>query len=126
VIARRFIPILVGLLAAPAVFAQALNYAQRTTTIRAGTLIIESQRTAPVGGIPINPEPHVWYNLDLDNGAKPASWDIVNPRAQTVLTQSLRDRWVILGGAGTIWGPVAGAVVHGSTSGRRLIGKSPS
>lgn len=99
-IARRIIPILVGLLAAPAVFAQALNYAQRTTTIRAGTLIIESQRTAPVGGIPINPEPHVWYNLDLDNGAKPASWDIVNPRAQTVLTQSLRDRWVILGGAG--------------------------
>lgn len=99
-IARRLISSLIGLLSATAVFGQALNYAQRTTTIRAGTLIIESQRTAPVGGIPLNPESHVWFNLDQDNSAKPPTWSFVNPRAQTVLTQSLHDRWVTLvGGA---------------------------
>jgi len=100
VTARRWILSIFALATASLASPQALNYADRTSTVRAGTLIIESQRTAPVGGIPINPQPHVWYNLDLDRTAKPAKWNFINPRAQTVLTQAQRDRWVTLTGAG--------------------------
>lgn len=73
------------------------KYARRTTAIRAGMLVIDSAQTA---GYPSNPTPHVLFNLDSNHRVKPADWSIVNPRAGTVVTNSINTRWsALLGGA---------------------------
>ncbi|HRF60416.1 MAG TPA: hypothetical protein PLH94_10965 [Fimbriimonadaceae bacterium] len=102
-IAPRFVAGLFCASLALAASAGPQSYAQTTSTIRAGVLLTESQRTGPLPGLPngtpLNPTPHVWGNLDADRTAKPAGWSFVNPRASTTLTQSLRTRWVGLAGA---------------------------
>lgn len=70
---------------------QPLNYAQKTVEVKAGVVIVPSQLYA--SGIPANPAPHIWYNLDQDNTVKPAKWTFVNPIGPTQLTQGEHDRW---------------------------------
>jgi hypothetical protein len=103
-IVRRFVASVMTCLVASLAMAGPQNYAQRSTQINAGILLIESQRTAPAAGLPngtpLNGAPHVWGNLDRDNSIRPASWTFVNPRANTSLTQTLRDRWNALTAGG--------------------------
>ncbi len=72
------------------------NYARTANTVRAGTLLIESQRTS---GVPSNYTPHVWFNLDQMKNVKPAGWTFSNPRANTFVTSEVFTRWTALGGA---------------------------
>lgn len=74
-------------------FAQPLPYAQSRTTIKAGTLLIESQRVGALGGVPANIAPHMWFNLDQDGIVKPAAWTFDNPLGQTVMTADANIRW---------------------------------
>jgi hypothetical protein len=69
---------------------QALNYAQANVEVKAGVLLIDTQRD--VFG-PTNRAPHVWGNLDRDVTAKPPRWTFVNPLGQTTMTQSMFNRW---------------------------------
>lgn len=94
---RRFVAIGAAALAVAGASAQGFSYASRSTPIRAGVLVIESQR---FNGQPINPVPHVWGQLDNDRTVKPAEWTFVNPLAQSVLTVSQRARWQALLGSG--------------------------
>lgn len=75
-----------------------ITFASKSVPIRAGVVLLDSQRTSGgwLTGIPTNPAPHVWGQLDRMSGVKPPSWTFVNHRAQTVLTQTLRDRWLTL------------------------------
>ncbi len=70
--------------------AQPLSYGRSTVQIKAGTLLIESQR---VGGQPWNAVPHAWFTLDQDRSIKPASWSIVNPNGSTTLSAAAALRW---------------------------------
>lgn len=81
--------------------AQTFSYAGKAQRIRAGVLIIESQRRGALGGVRANPAPHVWSNLDLDAAIKPASWRFDNPRASSVLSEAIRSRWGVLDPSGT-------------------------
>lgn len=101
-LARSFASLLLVAVSA-AGMAQAFNYGRLAVPIRAGTLIIESQRT---GSVAANPAPHVWGNLDADLLVKPATWSIVNPRAPSILTQSLYARWAVIDPTGV---PAAGS-----------------
>ena len=76
------------------------TFAQRSNTIRAGILLVESQRTPPVNGVPSNFTPHVWFNLDSNRLMKPAGWNFVNPRASTEVTPQIQARWITLVGPG--------------------------
>src|SRR5688572_2273476 len=76
--------------------AAAQNYAQRTVGVKAGILLVDSQRTPLVLGVPSNYTPHVWFNLDSNKLAKPAGWNIYNPRASTQVTDPIRNRWLLL------------------------------
>lgn len=71
-----------------------VSYAGKTQQIRAGVLILDSQISS---GVPANLRPHVWGQLDRDRAIKPAAWNFVNPLATTVLTDSVRSRWLALG-----------------------------
>lgn len=88
-----------------AALSQPMNYAKNSIPIRAGNLLIESQR---VGGsptksaVPANVSPHVFHYLELDRSAKPAGWTFLNPHANTVLTSAVRDRWTTIPNSGTI------------------------
>ncbi len=82
--------------------AQPLPYAQSRTTIKAGTLLIESQRVGLGNGVPANIAPHVWFNLDQDITSKPASWTLDNPLGQTQMTADMQQRWLNTPGAGVI------------------------
>lgn len=73
------------------------NYAQRSQTIKAGVLLVDSQQT---NGVPSNYTPHVWFNLDSNRLVKPAGWNIENPRASTEVTTQIQARWIALGGVG--------------------------
>lgn len=92
--------------------AQPLPYAQSRTTIRAGTLLIESQRIGAGAGVPANIAPHLWYNLDLDQAVKPAGWTFDNPLGQTQMTADVQNRWLNTPGAGVI--PAVGAPLNKS------------
>ena len=97
-----------GAVASVAVAAsQPLPYAQSRTTIRAGTLLIESQRIGLGAGVPANIAPHLWYNLDLDPTVIPASWTFDNPLGQTQMTADVQNRWLSTPGAGVI--PLVGS-----------------
>lgn len=85
---------------ASASLAQPLNYANKTVKIRAGVLLIASQQVAP--GLPLNPVPHHWSNLDKDTSVKPASWIIESPLGQTSLTGASRARWLANPQAGAV------------------------
>jgi hypothetical protein len=92
----RKLAVLLGASALAAI-SVAQNYALRSTGIRAGVLLIESQRQA---GIPANPTPHVFYNLDSNLLVKPAGWNIHNPRSSTQVTTGIAARWLTLDPAG--------------------------
>jgi len=94
---RKWASLAVLSLIASVASAQPQTYAQRGTQIRAGIVIIDSSQ---VGGVPQNPTPHVWYNLDSNRNVKPAGWNIYNPNAPTQATQPIVSRWAILGGGG--------------------------
>ena len=98
---KRALPLLLALLAAGA-FAQPLPYAQSRTTIKAGTLLIESQRVGFGPGVPADVSPHLWFNLDQDGTTKPASWTFDNPLGQTTMTSDTFNRWAATPGAGFI------------------------
>lgn len=102
-IASRFALGFLVAVATAAAYAGPQTFAQRTTRINAGILIIESQRTGPAAGLPngtpLNGAPHVWGSLDRDNSIRPAGWTFENPRASTTLTQALQLRWNALTGA---------------------------
>ncbi|MCH7944525.1 MAG: hypothetical protein IIC73_00705, partial [Armatimonadetes bacterium] len=89
-------------LAAAFCLAQPMPYASSRTTIRAGVLLIESQRVGLLPGVPANVAPHIWSNLDQDVGAKPASWTFDNPLGQTTMTFDMRQRWLATPGAGPL------------------------
>lgn len=98
---RRWIGSLaLGTLAAAAV-ASPLNYAQRSTEIRAGVLLLESQ---VLSSVPVNPTPHVFYNLDNNRAVKPAGWTFVNPLAPSIVSAATIQRWSLLVGAGNVPG----------------------
>lgn len=71
-------------------------YARAVQTVRAGTLLIESQTTA---GVPSNFAPHVWHNLDSFRSVKPTGWTFANPRGNTYVTAAVAARWTALGGS---------------------------
>ncbi|MBX7133762.1 MAG: hypothetical protein K1X67_13900 [Fimbriimonadaceae bacterium] len=97
---RRLLSCAFGLSVAAMAVAGPQNYAQRSTQINAGILLIESQRSAAYpNGTPLNGAPHVWGNLDQNFSARPASWTFVNPRASTSLNESLQLRWSTLTGS---------------------------
>ncbi len=87
---------LAAIAAAAMAMAQPVSYAKATSEVKAGTLLIESQR---VSGQMSDPAPHVWYNLDHDRSIKPAAWAFVNPLGQTMLTPDARARWVAIAGS---------------------------
>lgn len=87
--------------------AQPFSYAQKIVPIRAGVLLIESQRTPLPSSVPLNPAPHVWGNLELDINAKPATWTFFNPRGAGVLSVAQQARWATLVGAANV--PAAGS-----------------
>ncbi|MBC8065168.1 MAG: hypothetical protein H7Y17_10085, partial [Chlorobia bacterium] len=76
--------------------AQPQTYAQRGTQIRAGIALLDSAQTA---GVPSNPTPFVWYNLDSNREVKPAGWNIYNPNAPGQATPAIVTRWTLLAGA---------------------------
>ncbi|MBV6458015.1 MAG: hypothetical protein HONBIEJF_01137 [Fimbriimonadaceae bacterium] len=102
---RLFWTLLATASASLAAVAQPMNYALDTVPVRAGALLIESQK---VGGSPTksavaaNVSPHVFHYLDLDRNAKPAGWTYLNPHANSVLTSAVRDRWTTIPNAGNI------------------------
>lgn len=71
-----------------------LNFAQRSVPIRAGVLIIDSATYSSGISEPANHAPYVWYNLDANQGAKPAGWYFYNPSAQATVTAAIRSRWL--------------------------------
>ncbi|MDK3156934.1 DUF4159 domain-containing protein [Kamptonema cortianum] len=88
-----------ALASATIALAQPVGYSGDTNTIFAGTLLIESQRTAPwPGGVLLNPVPNIWFNLDSDNLVKPAEWTFDTPAGQTRMTASAAARWSGFGG----------------------------
>jgi hypothetical protein len=87
---KRLLSAVCAAWAATAAFGQALNYAQSTVEVRAGVLLVESQRNA---GAPTNRSPHIWANLDKDKTVKPAKWTFTNPLGQTSATQAMINRW---------------------------------
>lgn len=90
---RRLLVFAVLLLSAGLALAQ-VQYAQKSTQIRAGILLVDSYKLGlGVNQYDANGEPFVWYNLDHSNGIKPADWTFVNPHAATVMTQSIMNRW---------------------------------
>jgi hypothetical protein len=91
----RSLAVSASLLVAAGALAQ--NYALRNVGVKAGILLVDSQRTNTV---PSNFTPHVWFNLDSNRLAKPAGWNIYNPRASTQVTPQIQTRWTLLGGAG--------------------------
>lgn len=88
-----------ALAAATASFAQTLSYAQSTVEIKAGVLLIRSQR---VGNQLWNPVPHHWGQLDQDRSIKPASWSFVNPLGQSSFTDTMRLRWIVNPSVGSL------------------------
>lgn len=97
------IPLLAAVFMAVAgAVAQPVSFARDSREIRAGVLLIDSQRIA---GNLWNPTPHVFYSLDQDVAVKPASWRFTNPLGQTSMTASMLTRWggdVSAPGLGTI------------------------
>jgi len=91
----RFFGIALATLAVAGASAQQ-NYARTTTNVRAGVLVIESQR---VGGQPANYTPHAWANLDSLKAVKPAGWSFNNPRPNSFVSQAIYDRWLAMGGS---------------------------
>ena len=87
---KRLLSAVCAVWAATAAFGQALNYAQSTVEVRAGVLLVESQRNA---GAPTNRSPHIWANLDKDKTVKPAKWTFTNPLGQTSATLAMINRW---------------------------------
>lgn len=98
---RSWMVLLLGFATNVAAFAQ-FGYAFKGVPIKAGILLIESQRVGPGNGVPANPTPHVWYALDLDRTAKLPGWTFYNPLAQTVVTQGIVNRWSQIPTAGPI------------------------
>lgn len=88
-IPRRLATLVLSALAAFSFGAQ-VQYAQKSTPIRAGVLIIDSYQ---ISGKPANGTPFVWYNLNASSNLKPSGWSFVNPHAATVMTQAIIDRW---------------------------------
>lgn len=72
---------------------QPLSYARTSRDIRAGVLLVNSQRNPLPNGPLVNGAPHVWSALDGDVAVKPANWTFVNPLGQTTLTASMASRW---------------------------------
>ncbi len=70
-----------------------VNFAGKTQPIKVGTLVVDRV------GEPSNSAPHTWSQLDKDRSIKPAGWSLVNPRAQTVVTDTIQNRWTVLTGA---------------------------
>lgn len=107
-IGRILVSVAIGAAVAALAPAQPMNYAIKASPIRAGVLIIESQRTAAVGGEALNPMPHIWGQLERDRTTKPAGWTLVNPRAQTTVTTDIISRWTTIhnwvGGGGSLPG----------------------
>lgn len=86
--------------------AQPVTYSTRTTTVRAGVLVVDSHRSGSLGGYVINNAPFVWANLDQLNTVKPSGWVLENPRPEITLSLPTRNRWVANPGAGAV--PPAG------------------
>lgn len=78
------------------------KYAQSTTTINAGIVIIDSDATS--SNVPWNHTPHAWYNLDRNTSIKPAEWVIDNPNHPGEVTSAIASRWsdAILNPAGGV------------------------
>lgn len=88
---RIRLPLLATLLmAAAGLSAQPVSFARDSREIRAGLLLVDSQRIA---GRLWNPAPHALYALDQDVAVKPASWRFTNPLGQTSMTGSMLTRW---------------------------------
>ena len=75
--------------------AQPQSYAQRGTQVRAGVALLESSQVA---GVPANPTPFVWHNLDSNRSVKPAGWNLYNPNAPGQATPAIVARWTLLAG----------------------------
>lgn len=74
--------------------------AQHSVTIRAGILIIESQRTAPPDPTyATNYAPHVFYNLDANRRMMPAKFSLDNPAHPSTLSAENSTRWTQIAGA---------------------------
>jgi len=71
--------------------AQGFSYAGKTAKIRAGVVVLSTQVAA------INYLPFVWGNYDEDRLGKPAEWSIDNPRGQSTITESMRNRYLSVG-----------------------------
>lgn len=88
--------------------AQPVTYAQRTTGIRAGVLLVDSNKLG-VTGVPANDTPHVWFNLDANSAAKPPGWSFYNPRASTQVSASVQSRWTLIASVVGGGAPAVGA-----------------
>lgn len=76
-------------------FAQPVQYAQRVTEVRAGVLLVDSNKL-PVINVPANDAPHVWFNLDSNRSLKPAGLNIYNPRASSQVSAAVQTRWTLI------------------------------
>ncbi len=78
--------------------AQPLTYALNTTPIKAGVLVVPGQDNNWASNAqPVNPRPFVWAALDRLRSVKPANWTFVNPRANTIVSDAVRTRFLALG-----------------------------
>ncbi|MFZ4506300.1 MAG: hypothetical protein ACOYON_01215 [Fimbriimonas sp.] len=90
---RKIIPFVVAALLVSVAGAQ--NYAQKTQTVRAGTLLFSSTKTLAVP-YARNSSPHAWYNLDSNKDVKPGGWNVVNPLAPPQVSSEVAARWSAL------------------------------
>lgn len=90
--------VLMAALASPSAFAGPVSYARKAVDIKAGVVILDSQRTSASwnAGVSLSPAPHVFGQLDKQNSIKPPGWNYVNPRAESALSRTQFDRWVAL------------------------------
>ncbi len=98
---RRLLVLILLVLGSAMASAQ-VQYAQKSTPIKAGVLLVDSYKLGMSGSLyDANGAPFVWYNLEHSNGVKPADWSFVNPHAATVMTQSIMNRWDGVLGSGS-------------------------
>lgn len=80
-----------ALLTAHAMAAQQ-SYAQRTQTIHAGIVLVDTMRVS-AGGPLANYNPFVWQNMNSNKRIKPAGWSFANPSAPSRVTDEIFQRW---------------------------------
>jgi hypothetical protein len=96
---RKVLSVVAIAVVASSATAAPLTYAYRSTPIRAGVVLIDSQQTSTVPPTQANYNPYVFYNLEFNRTIKPGGWTFYNPSAPTRVTPEINTRWSLIDGA---------------------------